>query len=133
MNPETTNAIKQSLAGFVEADYFIGFFMLFVWFAVYYILYQLTKRPFLKLLMAAIPLYLLARFLHIIHSQQYAIIIRYVRELIRFAAVAFETTGAWLGLRYLQKLWEEKEAREKNAQPLPSTGQSSDASGGGLP
>ena len=89
----------------------IQFGLLFVWITSWYILYQMTRLGFLKLLIVGDVFYAVAYVLNyseyfIGHTTQTGtLIIVFTLRVLRILATGFIATGACIGLRYLQKRW----------------------------
>ncbi len=91
--------------------YVIQFGLIFVWITGWYILYQMTRLHFLRLLIVGDVFYAMEWVLqnsgHFIGPTTHTVNVIFVFTILvlRILATGFIATGACLGLRYLQKKW----------------------------
>ncbi len=111
--------LYESFAILARLDYLLSFAVLFVCLLGWYILYQMYRLRFLRLMIAGDLLYI-ASFLfenrHIFlgaseeaRSLETDLLIKIVSVTISLAGTIFTTMGACMGVRLLQKMWAEKE------------------------
>lgn len=94
--------------------YVIQFGLIFVWITGWYILYQMTRLHFLKLLIVGDVFYAVEWVLynsryfigHTTHTVN--VILVFATLALKILATGFIATGACLGLRYLQKKWADR-------------------------
>lgn len=108
----------QDILRFVSAlNIILAFASYFVWIAGWYILLQLTRLNFIKLIIAGDICFIFAwavayrsHFISIpVHpSETYLAAMLTIREILHFIGVILTLVGACYGLRYLQKKWAEK-------------------------
>jgi hypothetical protein len=121
MTTDTYNSIIGTATTIMRMTNLLQFVGLFVWLAGWYILYQITRLRFIVLIMSGVLLLMLSQvvgFESIRSIRHPRLCFQCVVILRGFSAVVgtvLHTTGACLGLRYLQKKWTQIEASQPAA------------------
>ena len=119
MTYETSEQILKALTKIETFDNLLWFGSLLIWLVVFYILHELFKLKFLKLLIIsevfAIVFWFWANRYYFIglptddsYNVSTEITIAIVDMCLRIIPLLLGTVGAGMGLNYLQKLWKEK-------------------------
>ena len=119
-------AIIHSMNTVRDANSLLNYFGVYIWLAGWYILYQITKLKFLKIIIAGDICYVFASkylfyfFLRLTGhpryaSDQFIAMIMITEEILSIGGTLLTIGGAALGLRYLQRKWTQMEKSQQLA------------------
>jgi hypothetical protein len=120
MNDQRLIAIMRTTHMIQDSNELLCFLGLFIWLAGWYILYQMTRLKFLKLIIVGDILcvaasHFLFRLIQNVTgnpafgTDQLAVTVFCTREVLSLGGTILTVTGAALGLRHLQRKWTQVE------------------------
>jgi len=135
MTYETSEQIFKTLVKIEIFDNMLWFGSLLIWLVVFYVLHHLFKLKFLKLLLISevfgIVLWFWTNryyFIGMPNGDTYNVssetTIAIVDMCLRLIPLLLGTIGAAMGLKYLQKLWKEKQIASQRVDPTSADEQS---------